>query len=240
MSLNKILVITFLVILSSCKTKRSEMQEVRSDLEYELGNFDLVIEHLDKAIELTPNNSRLYFKKANCLISLKKFQKALQAINQSINLGEPTDLHYLIKAEIFLELDQKDSSFYYYDFSIQISKNLERVYESRAKSNFNLGNIDSALSDINKAIQINPEYIEGYNTRGEIYYDVSEYVKAIPDFSFVIENSKYDKVLAGSAFVHRGGSYFRTGNLKLACEDWKMAVELGMNQASILIDDFCN
>ncbi|EAZ80817.2 putative TPR domain protein [Algoriphagus machipongonensis] len=228
------------MIPGSCKVKRSEMQEVRSDIEYKLGNFDLVIEHLDKAIELMPTNSRLYFKKANCLISLKKFQKALKVINQSIELGEPTDLHYLKKAEIFLELDQKDSSFFYYDFSIRISKKPERVYESRAKSNFKLGFIDFALSDINKAIQINPGYIEGYNTRGEIYYDSSEYEKAIPDFSYVIENSIDDKVLTGSAFVHRGGSYLKTGKLKLACEDWKMAVELGMNQATVLIDDFCN
>ncbi|PZX51321.1 tetratricopeptide repeat protein [Algoriphagus chordae] len=216
------------------------MQEGQSDLEGNRGDFDLAILHLDNAIVLTPTNSRLFYKKANYLIRLEQFQEALQAINLGIEFTDKMGLYYLKKAEIFHGLSQLDSSSFYYNLSIQNNQNPEEVYESSAKSYMKLALYDSALSDINKAIQINPNYIEAYNTRGDIYYDEFDYENAINDYTFVIDNSIDDDVLTGSAFVHRGGSFYRRGNLKLACEDWKLAVELGMNQASILIDDFCN
>ena len=240
MPLKNILIISFFIVLASCKVKRSEIQEVRSDLESKDGNFDLAIVHLDNAIALTPTNSRLFYKKANYLINLERFQDALHAINQGIEFTDSMGLYYLKKGEIFHRLSQLDSSFFYYNLSIQNNQNPEEVYERSAKSYMKLDLYDSALSDINKAIQINPNYIDAYNTRGDIYYDEFDYENAISDFTFVIENLRDNDVLIGSAFVHRGTSFYKSGKLKLACEDWKLAVELGMNQASILIDDFCN
>lgn len=240
-----ILICVCLLVLASCKTRRSEILEVRSDLENEDLNTEKAIKFIDKAINLTPKNSRLYFKKSIYLQHLSRHDEALEAIDIAIKNSDPINLEYSRKAKIFFELDEIDSAFFYHNLSVNKAASKHIALNLRASDYLKIGMLDSALSDINRALILEQDYIEGFFTRGEILYESQkDYSEALSNFSYVIDKTKnlkdFDKLFLGQAYFFRGACFFRLSKLELACLDWNEAINFGVKEVNLMFEESCN
>ncbi len=104
----------------------------------------------------------------------------------------------------------------------------DKVKESQQyvrKANIDLykSNIEGARVFFEKAAESNPDNEEAWYGIGVTYMNREKYQKAIEYFSKAIQlNSTYT-----DAYYNRGQAYFYLGEVYLACDNWKVAYDLG-------------
>ncbi|MCX6775999.1 MAG: tetratricopeptide repeat protein [Candidatus Micrarchaeota archaeon] len=127
-------------------------------------------------------------------------------------LGVPVEVvmvhkHALIKTE---------------DFFFETTANLEPVYRpvDKLKERYHVHTITSELEVIDSL---------AYLSRGSAHYNKEEYVKAIENFSKIIElNPKY-----ADAYYNRGNAHFKIGEYDKAIENFSKAIELDPKDAEM-------
>ncbi|KYG81101.1 tetratricopeptide repeat protein [Roseivirga ehrenbergii] len=243
MTLNKLLVLVLVFSICSCSARRARTWEALADEAADEFKPDEALSYLENAIEITPHNSRLHYKKSTLLQETNKFEQALESINTAIKYTNSINLEYLMKAEILYDLGMIDSSLFYHNLSILNAENAEIAFEGRAKTYLQINEIDLAMADFDKAIFINPEYLRTYFSRGEFLYNAREdYNGAIRDFSVIIDNSSKlvnRELFLSSIYAFRGLCYYEIGNVESACKDWHLASNLGFEDVNNLIDKNC-
>jgi len=228
--------IVLLLIFISCENRRSQTWEVMSDNESNNGNIEAALKYIDKAIEITPDNSTLHLKKAIFLLELNQNELALNAIDYSINLNKTDYVLYVTKAKILVELSLTDSAFANFDKAIKIAPLKPSIYLERGLLFETLNQPNKALENFNKAIQLDSTYYNAYYHRGALMsIKNKDYKTAIEDFTTMIDNfvpeTLTDKLFLGAAFLFRGSCYELSGDLESACNDFNKASELGLKEA---------
>lgn len=84
-------------------------------------------------------------------------------------------------------------------------------------------NIDKAFELYQKAADLDPENVEAWYGMGMVWMNKMKYQKAIGLFDKAIE-LKPDFM---DAFYNRGQAWFYLGENYKACDDWKVAFDLG-------------
>ncbi|MCF8364525.1 MAG: tetratricopeptide repeat protein [Bacteroidales bacterium] len=84
-------------------------------------------------------------------------------------------------------------------------------------------NLDKAFELFRKAVDLNPDNQEAWYGLGMVWMNKMKYEKAIGNFDKAIE-LKPDYM---DAFYNRGQSWFYLGENYKACDDWKIAYDLG-------------
>ena len=72
--------------------------------------------------------------------------------------------------------------------------------------------------------------------KANLNYDLKNFSEAIDDYTKAIELDSNDAI----AYGNRGINKDSIGDLSGACEDWKVAVSLGDEEAKKWITDKCN
>jgi len=144
------------------------------------------------------------------------------------------------------------------------------AYLNRGNARSDAGDIDGALSDYSKAIELKTDKAEAYNNRGLIFamkndFEAAEvdFTKALsiyPDFASALNNrgnvrralgdltgafDDYNTAIKckpeyADAISNRGIVYFITGDTASACNDWQQAANLGSNNASNYVQQYCS
>jgi tetratricopeptide (TPR) repeat protein len=96
---------------------------------------------------------------------------------------------------------------------------------------------NGAIEDINKAIELEPSNWISYFSKGvtlSLFFENDN--QALDAFSMAI-----------SLNPNAGEAYYYRGNVKLvlkdtigACSDWRKALDLGITEATVFIDENCN
>ncbi len=99
-----------------------------------------------------------------------------------------------------------------------------------AKGNIeaNSGNDSMALYYLTKCIELKPDFIKAYDNRGYIYYKQENYIEAIRDFTFAIDNKTADEM----TFFCRGKIYDSWKDYSKAINDFSAAIKLNPNFAA--------
>ena len=86
------------------------------------------------------------------------------------------------------------------------------------------------------AIRLDDQDAEVYAARGCTFYNVKNYDTAIANFNVALQlNPEY-----ALPYLVRGKSKYRSVDNDGACSDWKIAAELGNQEAKKLLDENCN
>ena len=110
-----------------------------------------------------------------------------------------------------------------------------------ATNHYNKENFDSAIFEYSKVLLIFPELSDIYYDRGFLRYLTEDYYGAIEDLSNCLKYDPEDKDgLNGDSYLFRGMSKIITGDKNGACNDFKLAVSMGMTEAEEFLKAQCS
>lgn len=109
---------------------------------------------------------------------------------------------------------------------------LGKIYQENAK-------FDNAIAEYTNAIEYSPEDSEFryfyFFSRGSSYVKKHKNEEALADFTEALKL----RPESTSALVNRGFCYYNLKNNSKSCADWRKARELGSNQVSKYISQYC-
>lgn len=155
----------------------------------ELGDYEKVMEDLDKAIELEPSNYGYYFDKYFILIDLNEESQAKVALQGTINIeiNDETDRFNNAKANYYLE-----------NYDVAFEGFTNTVKEGIEESNYYLARIMEQKGDLEGAISYYKEllllpineydissyyFALSYNQLGYCYLELGNYEEALLSFN---------------------------------------------------------
>jgi tetratricopeptide (TPR) repeat protein len=144
-----------LVNSANAHIRKSEYQEARLDL--------------NKAIELEPQNPKLYHLRGKVYYSLVRYEKAIKDYSRAIEL-EPQNPQFLTdRGRTYHLLQRHEDAIQDYSQLINLNPNAAEPYLYRAIVYYDAKDGEKALQDYNKAIQLEPLNAEAYYRRGLFY-----------------------------------------------------------------------
>lgn len=135
-----------------------------------------------------------------------------------LNMGAPNKALIDIKSAIILD---DNNSFFY--------NNLGLVYE-------NLEQYDSAIVSYNKSIEIDNSNPLTYFNRAVCLMYMNKYREALKDLDFIKDTYVNDN---GIVSHNKAISHYSLKEFSLACENWKLAMDLGNKDALYYYNKVC-
>ena len=166
---------------------------------------------------------------AGLMISLKD--------KNDINIKARNYEYYFNRAQDKFELADYEEAILDYNKALELSPTeICLVYSMRGNAKRNSGDFDGAISDQNKALDFDPLYADGYFNRGIAKFKKGDFDGAIQDYSQVLKINPKDS----DAFFNRANVKKEIEDMKGACEDWRTAADLGDEEATNSLKQFCN
>ena len=199
-----------------------------------IGDFKLAVQGNSEAIKLGNSyGSQAYLNRAQTYIRLNKNQKAIADYDSVIASNDANLLNaYMDRGQLHMRMNNKKSALSDYKKVVELNpKNIQLTWDIGRVSN-EIEEYADALTYYSRAMdQIEKPEAQLFLIRGEVFEKLKHYAGAIEDYTRVIEmNPK-----SAAAYYGRGQAKARSGDNKAACVDWKMASELGHQEAKGVI-----
>jgi len=150
------------------------------------------INDFNQAIELTPNDAKIYKFRAISKVKLEDYQAAIDDYNQAIKLNPDDASAYKERAETKRKLSNYAGAIDDYNQAIKLNPKKAFTYRASADAKRKSGDDAGAIADYNQAIKLNPEDAEAYKNRGKVKAELGDDVGAIEDYSQALKlNPKY-------------------------------------------------
>lgn len=207
-------------------------KELRAELEFQQGNFLLMLGQIDRAIglyshaiDLNPRNADAFNNRGVAHGMKGEFDLAIADFNKMIEL-KPTDagahtnrgIAYQSKGEY--DLGIKD-----HNTAIQLDADYADSYHNRGVAYYFSEKFDCAIVDFTKVLELKSNDAKGYYSRGLAYGKQGWYDRAIQDYNRAIKlRPSY-----AEAYNDRGAVYYKNGEVNRAIDDYNKAIELKPN-----------
>ena len=184
------------------------------------------IEELNTAIQLDPDNFKLYDQRAHLYYEIGEYKKSAQDCTKVIQLC-PWDVSaYTNRANLYRTcLNDYQSAIADYDKILQIQQqSIAATYSKRAACYVAIRQLDKAKVDFDKAIQYHPENSRLYVERAWSLGERDEYEKAIAMLEDTIEENPHDTVNLDSL----GTMKMKSGQYEKALADYARIMAIGI------------
>ncbi|MCX7832995.1 MAG: tetratricopeptide repeat protein [Ignavibacteria bacterium] len=185
-----ILYLLFLMscLLFGCSFQESYIEENCMELLFLKKEYDKSFECAEQGLKKYPNNSLLYYIRANYYYHQNKMHFAINDMEQTIKYYDLLDDNY----KKYLKIED-------------LYNDLGKLYDS-------VKNYDKALECFNKALDIEPLYITAMKNIALTYIKLDNPISAINYLNKAIQIKKDDEI----AYFFLGISYYKLGNLDTA------------------------
>lgn len=187
---------------------------------------------------LDPTSFKLekLFYEALALEDQRKFKEAIQKYNELVVLAPDSALFYYNRGKVKRTLELHKEAIDDYNNAIKLFPNEVTFWVSRAVSELYCKDTLASINTLKKAIEINPSYPMSYFNLGSVLFENKHYEEAIPYLELAIfYQSFYPK-----AHLCLGECYVQLKNYTRACEVYKRAEEIGINEAFAKRVKVCN
>ncbi len=196
-----------------------------------LNNFDKALNDYNKAIEIQPNDSNIYYLKATALENYKHYNEAIIAHSKAIEIS-PRNSHYYISRGQSFEYDIKNylKALDDYNKAVELEpENIKGLFNRAHLYQDKLEEYDKAFSDYSKILEIDPKYSDAYrNLAILIKNKFKNDKKALDFFNKSVELNPNDF----EVFANRGDFFqYNLKDFERALSDYNKAIELAPNKA---------
>ncbi|KAI9900310.1 hypothetical protein N3K66_004572 [Trichothecium roseum] len=199
-----------------------------------LGNHAEATKDFDKSIELDPNMTQSYIKRASISLELgeplkadAEFEKALAQDNDDPDVYYHRAQAHFIKGD--LSDAQKD-----YQKSIDLDKDFIFSHIQLGVTQYKMGSIASSMATFRRCIKNFPKVPDVYNYYGELLLDQGNFSEAIEKFDTAMEMEKQSKPMSMNVLplINKALALFQWK------QDFKEAEKLC--QKALIIDPECD
>jgi len=233
---------------------------------YQVDKIDKAIEHYNTAISMNNLNYEYFSNRAACYVRINESSLALNDFNYAISLNNHDISSYNNRGILHINTGNLKEA--RNDFKKALSLNPEFIQAKSSLENvvrlleieetFNIDSIPNqelseyygnigiqyamkqnyllAIDFFNKAVIYNNVDLNALVNRGNCYAAMKNYPESIKDFEKAILLNPED----GGAFLNLANILHETGNKDKACKYWEKALSLGVPNAEIMLNKFCN
>ena len=185
------------------------------DYYYNNAEFDNAMECYNRAIELSPEKSELYRKRALMYMFLHKNDEALIDCSKALEIERSAE-SYVYCALAYYYMEEYEKTITNYTKAIELSPNDSAYYYARGECYWRLNDCVNAILDYTKAINLNPNCSFYYfHARALVYAKMEQYENAIKDESKAIELCPANEVY----YSLRAWYYLNLNKTKEALDD---------------------
>ena len=189
--------------------------EIRqAQAEFQQGNHQESIAHLDAALELNPNLGDAYLNRATANLLLGDHKKAIADCDNALKLNPHHVLAYINRATAKSLLGEDEEAIDDYNAVLELDPDYAIVYNNRAAANVSLEHFEEAIADCNSALKLDPNLVQSYICRATAKFALDQDETALADYDTALE------LAPDSAEV-----YFLRANMRLALENYAEAIE---------------
>ena len=145
--------------------------------------YERSIGAMDKAIQLDPENSHVYYEKARLVFDINKDKEtAIKLLDKAISM-KPDGEYYFYRGVYYQQLENIEQAIANYDKAGMMNFEHQGLYRNYSILLLHHSNMpEKALEYAEKGIVLDPDIPENYVTRGEAYLFLLEADKACADF----------------------------------------------------------
>lgn len=197
-------------------------------------NLQGAIKDFDQALRLKPDYMHAYLNKGFCLEQLKDTTGAIDNYRYASHLEPLASEPYVDIGSLKASYGNLSGAILAYDTALGLNPLFAEGYNARGLLRQEIKDFSGAQDDFDKAISLKPKYAEAYLDRGALKYEMNEFDASMTDLNTAIRfNDKYPE-----AYLNRGILKFRTGDSEGAYADWRIASQLGNEQAKRLLKQY--
>ena len=134
-------------------------------------DYNQAITHLDKAIQLNPEDTSYFMSRGSAKNALGKHDEAIDDYNQAIKL-DPENIHaYNARGSTQHHIGDYKGAKDDYSKSIKLDHKNTEAYTARGKINLKLKNYQAAFEDFTEAVRLDPQDLDANLSIAEYYRD---------------------------------------------------------------------
>lgn len=198
-------------------------------------NTEKALEYINQAIEINESNGGSYLIRAKIKYQQGAKYGIVSDYNKAVKL-EPTAYHHLERANYFAETGNRSQAILDYDEAIRMEPKNAYALSKRGALYLKYDVIDLALEDLKRSISLDSSNAICWANLGEAITMNGDPKTGVEKYNRAIE-LKPDQM---SFYFNRGLTHYSLEEMNLACDDYKkareLAVEQGFNDAVMDID----
>lgn len=163
------------------KPDKMRVRVNRARLKAQLGEKDIAIKDLEKALLEDRENHALLNTLALIHLEVEEYSKALKYLNRALEFHPNDPVTFSNIGFVALNKGKFKQAINIYDEQIKKNPDYSYMYSNRGFAKYKLGELEVALEDIDKAIELNPINSFAYKNRAIIYFDLNKNEKACED-----------------------------------------------------------
>ncbi|MBL4651459.1 MAG: tetratricopeptide repeat protein [Flavobacteriales bacterium] len=180
------------VFLAGCKETLKQKGKEASDKEVDSLNAKSPMQSLNEKIRQTPNNSILYFDRAEMHLISNSVDDALNDLDRAIKLDSTNSNFYLLKGDILFMQKQTRDAKALLDKSIALDAENVDAHLKLAEMYFLSEQYQESINSINNALRVDVYHPKAYFQKGMTYKYLGDTASAVSSFQTAIEqNSEY-------------------------------------------------
>ena len=148
---------------------------------YELGNYDISLEYIEKALSIKPNDATEYIVKGNTLYGLGNLEEALDSFNTAIENKGNHALAYYGKGLIYFEMESFEDAIKAFNTYLKHEKNDEDAIFYLIYSYLNMDETQYALKAAEDYMKQNRHNYKAYEFKG-IVLEWTETYEVVKDY----------------------------------------------------------
>ena len=214
-------------------------EEVLLELEYERGNFLMLLGEIEAAIkaysdaiELNPHYSAAYNNRGVVYVDIGEYNLAIKDFNMAIELNPNDFFAYNNRGNTYKYIGNINNAIKDFSMAITLKSDYANAYNNRGNAYVKKGYFEKAIKDFNTAMKLDPDFPGAYNSRGAAYHEKGNLEKAIEDFNTAIKlDSNYV-----SPYINRGRIHGRKSMIPEAIDDFSKVIILKPDYAEAYYD----
>ena len=176
---NRKLILLLILVLNATLLSCNSSEETKADNNKAYTHPQVI--NYTQAIELTPEDASLYFKRSIALSHLNQDQLALKDLDKAISLDPKNDTYYIGKGELLYILERYNESVLAYKHAFEINPEKIQIQLAIAKSLLMDNKTDQSQQIINKILKDNPYYPDAFYIQAQVYASQKDTTKAITE-----------------------------------------------------------
>ena len=195
--------------------------------------YNEALRYYEKAIELKPDDGRLWGIKGGILFILIRYKEALEPLTKAIELLPDNSVLWIIKGGTLNSLGKRDEALRCYEKAIELKPDDPAAWSSKGNSLVEVGRHEEALEALEKSIELRPDNattlslkgvaLSGLEKRDDALTVLEKAIELQPDSSDVWYNKSCAMILMNADKESIKESFAKAVELdRNHLKDWKI------------------